>query len=67
MLVITRRPGQKFIIGNKEVIITIIESSRYVVRIGVEASKDIYLAREEIFNQDKATKSRSLNGPQTNS
>jgi len=60
MLVITRRPGQKFIIGNKEVTITVFESSSHVVRLGVEAPKEIYVAREEIFNQGKATKSRSL-------
>ena len=60
MLIITRKAGQSFYLGNKEVTIKILSISNHQVRIGVEASKDIYVGREEIFNQEKATNSKRL-------
>ncbi len=56
MLVLTRSIGERLVIGNGEVRISILEIRGNQVRIGIEASKDIPVHREEIYNRIVQTK-----------
>ena len=53
MLIITRRPGEKVIVGD-DVVIEVIEVSGSSVRIGINAPKSIPVYREEIYSAVKA-------------
>jgi carbon storage regulator len=53
MLIITRRPGEKVMIGD-DVVVEIIEVSGSSVRIGIAAPKSVPVYREEIYNAVKA-------------
>jgi carbon storage regulator len=48
MLIITRRPGEKIVLGD-DVVIEVIEVSGSSVRIGIAAPKSIPVYREEIW------------------
>jgi len=48
MLIITRRPGEKIILG-EDVTITVMEVSGQTVRIGIDAPKSLSIYREEIW------------------
>jgi carbon storage regulator len=48
MLIITRRPGEKIMLGD-DVVIEVIEASGSSVRIGIDAPKSIPVYREEIW------------------
>lgn len=53
MLIITRRPGEKVMLGD-DVVIEVIEVSGSSVRIGISAPKSIPVYREEIYSAVKA-------------
>ncbi len=53
MLIITRRPGEKVMIGD-DVVIEVIEVSGSSVRIGIDAPKAIPVYREELWRAVKA-------------
>ena len=56
MLVLTREIGQKLIIGNRDVNITVLGYDRNQVRLGIDAPRDTAIWREEIFNRmDQST------------
>jgi carbon storage regulator len=48
MLIITRRPGEKIMLGD-DVVIEIIEVSGSSVRIGIDAPRSVRVFREEIW------------------
>ena len=48
MLIITRRPGEKVMLGD-DVVIEVIEVSGSSVRIGIAAPKSVPVYREEIW------------------
>lgn len=49
MLILTRRPGEKIVVGdNKEVQVTVLSVKGNQVRVGVDAPKDVPVHREEI-------------------
>lgn len=48
MLIITRRPGEKIILGD-DVVLTVMEVSGQTVRLGIEAPKSLPIYREEIW------------------
>ena len=48
MLVLARRCGQSIRIGN-DIVITVLESSRDQVRIGIEAPRTVGVHREEVY------------------
>ncbi|HEY6759750.1 MAG TPA: carbon storage regulator CsrA, partial [Baekduia sp.] len=48
MLIITRRPGEKIMVGD-DVVVEVIEVSGSSVRIGIAAPKSIPVYREEIW------------------
>lgn len=50
MLILTRKCGQKLIIADN-IELTVVECSRDQVKIGIEAPKDIFVYREEIYRQ----------------
>ena len=52
MLIITRRPGEKIMLGD-DVVIEVIEASGLSVRIGIDAPKSIPVYREEIWQAVK--------------
>ena len=52
MLIITRRPGEKVMVGD-DVVIEVIEVSGSSVRIGIDAPKAIPVYREELWRAVK--------------
>lgn len=61
MLVVTRRIGEKIMIGDDvEVVIIGIQGNQ--VRIGVKAPKYVEVHREEIFNRIQAEREKTANG-----
>ncbi|MCW5960190.1 MAG: carbon storage regulator CsrA [Pyrinomonadaceae bacterium] len=50
MLVLSRRPGEKIVIGN-EVIIEILSVSGEGVRVGISAPKETSVHRYEVFSE----------------
>ena len=59
MLVLSRRLGQRFQIG-EDVRITIVKVDRNSVRIGIEAPADVMVRREEILEESEETQSSQL-------
>ena len=52
MLVLSRKLGQRFQVGN-DIKITIVKIDRNSVRIGIEAPEDVTIHREEIAVIDR--------------
>jgi len=50
MLVLTRRVGEKLIIG-EDVIVTVLGVKGMQVRVGIEAPRDVMVNREEIYQR----------------
>jgi len=50
MLILTRRIGEKLVIG-ENVTVTILAAKGSQIRIGIEAPRDIQVHREEIFQR----------------
>lgn len=53
MLVLTRRAGESVMIGN-DVTITVLEARGDVIRLGIQAPRDIQVHREEVFRELQA-------------
>jgi carbon storage regulator len=62
MLVLTRTPGEKLIIGDSEIQITILNIRGNQVRLGIQAPKHIAVHREEIYERIQATKTPDTKG-----
>lgn len=55
MLILTRRIGEKLVIGDDaEIIVTVLGVKGNQVRIGVEAPRDMPVHREELYDKMKA-------------
>ena len=50
MLIITRKAGQSFIIGD-DITVTVLGPQDKPVRIGIDAPRDVQILREEIYEQ----------------
>jgi len=48
MLILTRRPGERVVIGD-EILVTVMAVSGHTVRLGIEAPPGIQIYREEIW------------------
>lgn len=60
MLVLSRKLGEKIVIGDN-VVITIVKIDRNQIRIGIEAPQDIPVYREEIApNRAELVKAREV-------
>lgn len=53
MLVLTRYPDQKIILGDGQIEILVVAVSGSKVRLGIKAPVDMSIHREEIFNSIK--------------
>ena len=50
MLVLTRRAGESVIIGD-DVVVTVLEARGDVIRIGIQAPRDVQVHREEVYKE----------------
>lgn len=50
MLILTRKTGESIVIGD-DVVVTVVESSRDLVRLGVDAPRHISVHRQEVYAQ----------------
>jgi carbon storage regulator len=64
MLILTRRIGEKLVIG-ENVIVTVLAAKGSQIRIGIEAPRDVAVHREEIFQRILAER-KALNGTHHN-
>lgn len=53
MLVLTRRAGESVMIGDN-VTITVLEARGDVIRLGIQAPRDVQVHREEVFRELQA-------------
>jgi carbon storage regulator len=53
MLIITRRPGERIVLGN-DIVVTVMEISGQTARIGIAAPRELPVYREEIWEAVKA-------------
>ena len=52
MLILTRRAGEKLMIGD-DIEVTVLSVNGRQVRLGINAEKDVAIHREEIYRQIK--------------
>ena len=50
MLVLTRRVGESIVIGN-DVVVTVLEVRGEVVRVGIDAPREVAVHRQEVFDE----------------
>ena len=48
MLILSRKQGQRIMIGD-DVVITVVEIDRGKVRLGIEAPQQVHVHREEVY------------------
>tara|TARA_A100000171_G_C2077120_1_gene117743 strand:- start:187 stop:441 length:255 start_codon:yes stop_codon:yes gene_type:complete len=53
MLILTRKPGERIIINDNEVVISVLEINRNQAKIGIKAPEHIKVHREEVFDRIK--------------
>ena len=64
MLILTRRLGERLVIGeNGEIKVTILAIKGNQIRLGVEAPKEITVHREEIYERIKAEEAAKKEKP----
>lgn len=56
MLVLTRSIGERLIIGDDEIQLTVLDINGNQVRIGIDAPRHIPIHREEVYERIKAAK-----------
>jgi carbon storage regulator len=61
MLILTRRISEALVIGDKDVVISILGVRGNQVRIGITASRDILIDREEIYLRKQNEQKRAEN------
>ena len=53
MLVLTRRAGESVVIGD-DIVITVLEARGDVIRLGINAPRDVQVHREEVYKELQA-------------
>ena len=61
MLILTRKKGQKIILGDRLVTIKVMEVYDNSVKFGIDAPKDLSVHREEIYEQIQSAKNKGEN------
>jgi carbon storage regulator len=64
MLVLSRKPGERILIGD-EVSVTIVRIGPNTVRLGIDAPRNMNIVREELTT-DEATAVETVGGPASN-
>ena len=54
MLVLTRRVGESIVVGH-DIVITVLEVRGDVVRVGVDAPRELQVHRQEVYDQLSAS------------
>lgn len=54
MLVLTRRVGESIVVGN-DIVVTVLEVRGEVVRVGIDAPREISVHRQEVYDEVSAT------------
>ncbi len=57
MLILTRRVGEKLIIGD-DVIVTILSLKGNQIRVGIDAPREVKVHRQEVFDRIQKEKER---------
>ncbi|GIX04231.1 MAG: hypothetical protein KatS3mg114_0100 [Planctomycetaceae bacterium] len=63
MLVLSRKPGEKILIGDN-VTVTIVRIGPNTVRLGIEAPREMNIVREELCQTSPTSPASSSNGSQ---
>lgn len=64
MLILSRRQGESFLIGN-DIKITVLSQRNNQIRIGIDAPRSLPIHREEIILRDRARKAPAEAQPVT--
>jgi carbon storage regulator len=54
MLVLSRKPGERILIGN-DIVVTVVRFQGGTVRLGIEAPREFAVVREELVQGEVAT------------
>jgi carbon storage regulator len=57
MLIVTRRIGERIMIGS-DVVVTVLGVQGNQVRVGIEAPRDVEVHREEVFERIKSDRTQ---------
>lgn len=61
MLILTRKIGEKIIIGD-DVVLSVVEINKGVVKLGIEAPKDVAILRQEVYDRVREENIASAKG-----
>ena len=61
MLILSRKPSEKIIVGD-EIVISVIEVRGDQVKIGIEAPRNVKVYRQEVFNSIQEENRRAASG-----
>jgi carbon storage regulator len=59
MLVLSRKPGERILIGN-DIVVTVVRFQGGTVRLGIEAPRDFAVIREELAGGEAPTPERVI-------
>lgn len=63
MLVLSRRPGERVMIGD-QIVVTVVRIGPNNVRLGIEAPRDMNIVREELYLEPGRPAEQSTGAPQ---
>lgn len=61
MLILTRKIGEKIIIGD-DVVLSVVEINKGVVKLGIEAPRDVAILRQEVYDRVREENIASAQG-----
>ena len=62
MLILTRRIGERIVINDKEIVMSVLGIVGNQVRLGIDAPDEIIIHREEIYDKIKLEKKQETSG-----